>query len=433
MRQKFLKYVFRSSIGMIGISIYLLADTFFISLSAGADGLTVLNLTLPLYGLIFAIGAMIGIGAATRYTIHRQQGKDSSRYFTEALLWQVICALPFMLIGLLAPQGYLRLMGGDEGIVALGTPYARIVFIGAPLFMANYTFTAFARNDHATGKAMVATLSGSFFNIVFDYLLMFPLKMGLVGAAAATALSPLVTILVTLTHYLGPECHIEIHRPHLSPRVLLLFSQLGFSAFIGEISSAITTTVFNFLLLRAVGNVGVAAYGVIANLSLVAVALFNGIAQGVQPLLSKAYGRGEQGHVRKLLQYGMITAACAEGLILLISRVFNERLVAVFNSEANAQLAVYAQRGMKLYFLGFLLAGINILMVNYFSAVGKARKAFLSSILRGVIAIVICAAGMSVLFGIDGIWLSFLASEAVTFAAVLIMTVKSRDDRDPEL
>ena len=136
MKQQFYKYVFQNVAGMIGISIYILADTFFISVSAGADGITVLNLVLPLYGLIFALGSMIGIGSATRYAIKKAQGReDIDFYFTHSLTWQILISTPFILLGLFAPGNYLGFMGGDAGIIALGTDYVRIVLLFTPFFM----------------------------------------------------------------------------------------------------------------------------------------------------------------------------------------------------------------------------------------------------------------------------------------------------------
>ena len=104
MTKKFLKFVLQSVAGMVGVSVYILADTFFISIHSGADGLTVLNLVLPIYGLIYAIGAMIGIGSATRYAIRKATGdKNINFYFTHALLWDIIVSIPFILLGIIAP------------------------------------------------------------------------------------------------------------------------------------------------------------------------------------------------------------------------------------------------------------------------------------------------------------------------------------------
>ena len=183
--KQFFKYVSQNIFGLLGTSCYILADTYFISQAAGTDGVTLLNLCLPIYNFIFAIGSMIGLGAATRYAILRAQGEEraAQRYFSNAVFCACLLAVPFVLVGIFCPGTLLRLMGGDAGIVALGIPYARIFLLFTPFFMCNYIVSAFVRNDGAPSLAMVATLSGSLFNVVFDYIFMFPMGLGLAGAA----------------------------------------------------------------------------------------------------------------------------------------------------------------------------------------------------------------------------------------------------------
>lgn len=204
-------------------------------------------------------------------------------------------------------------------------------------------------------------------------------------------------------------------------RHLLSCCQLGISAFVGEISSAVITTVFNMLLLNLAGNIGVAAYGVVANYSIVAVSVFNGLAQGTQPLFSESYGAGNSKDVHKILRYGILTCLIVEALVVICAWGMTNTLIAIFNSEQNLQLITYAQSGMRLYFLGFLLAGINILLVSYFSAVDDSLPAIVGSVMRGAVAITICAILLSRWFGIDGVWISFLASEILTFVTILVL------------
>ncbi len=421
MFRKFFKYVTQSMAGMIGISIYILADTFFISLNSGADGLTVLNLILPVYGVLYAIGAMTGIGSATRYRIVKSKGDKADHYFGQSLMWSILLSIPFILCGILFPANLLKMLGADADLVKLGTTYLRIVLLGAPFFMSNYTFTAFTRNDDAPSRAMLASIIGSLFNIVFDYIFMFPLKMGLAGAALATALSPVVTMSVCSTHLFSKKSQVPIHLSMPSIRHLISCCQLGISAFVGEISSAVITAVFNVLLLNLAGNIGVAAYGVVANYSIVAVSILNGLAQGTQPLFSESYGAGNSRDVHRLLRYSILTCLIVEALIVLCAWGMTDTLIAIFNSEQNLQLVAYAQTGMRLYFLGFLLAGINILLVSYFSAVDDSLPAIVGSIMRGAVAITVCAILLSRWFGINGVWMSFLASEILTFVTILIL------------
>ena len=413
---------------MMGQSVYILADTFFISVSSGADGLAVLNLILPVFGIMFAIGSMIGIGSATRYGISRAKGEAADHYFTQSVSWAIIFSIPFVLVGIFLPDKFLALLGADAGLVELGKTYLRIILIFAPFFMCNYSVTAFARNDHATSTVMAGSLAGSAFNIVFDYIFIFPAGLGFSGAALATAFCPCVTMLVCSTHYFSKKCNISFMWKKLSVRHLISCCQLGVSAFVGEISSAVITFIFNMLILGLTGSTGVAAYGVVANLSLVGMAIMNGMAQGAQPLISESFGKGAFDDVKKLLGWALKSVSVVE--IFLVSLVwgFTDPFIAVFNSENNQLLQQYAHTGLRLYFLGFLFAGVNIMLVAYFSATANARPAIIGSLLRGAIAIGICAVVLAKILGMNGVWLSFLASEVITFAVILILS-KHKENR----
>jgi len=412
--KQFFKYVSQNIFGLLGTSCYILADTYFIAQAAGTDGVTLLNLCLPIYNLIFAFGSMIGLGAATRYAILRAQ-----RYFSNAIFSVCILAVPFMLVGIFRPDGLLRLMGGDADIVALGMNYARIFLMFTPFFMCNYVVASFVRNDGDPSLAMVATLSGSLFNVVFDYIFIFPMGLGLPGAALATAISPILSIAVCSAHFIKKSNTITFVRKAPSVRLLAQSCQLGISGFVGELSSGVTTTVFNFLLLRLAGNVAVAAYGVVANFALVATAIFNGVAQGAQPLVSQCYGKNEMAGARKLLLLGCGTALGLAALLYGVVFGYTDALTALFNSENSALMAVFAHSGMRIYFVGYFFAGCNIVAAGYLGAVNRPAEASITSLCRGMVAIVVCSLVLSALFGMNGVWAAFPVSEAIT----LVLTV----------
>ena len=171
MLKKFIKYVSQNMLGMVGMSVYILADTYFISVAVGADGITALNLVLPIYNIIFAIGAMMGVGSAIRFVVERnKKSPDADGYFFHALVWAFIISLFFIFVGLFLPDKLIALLGGDTQIVATGKNYTRIFMCFAPFFMWNYICNAFVRNDGNPSIAMSATLFSSLFNIVFDYI-----------------------------------------------------------------------------------------------------------------------------------------------------------------------------------------------------------------------------------------------------------------------
>ena len=420
--KQFFKYVSQNIFGLLGTSCYILADTYFIAQAAGTDGVTLLNLCLPIYNLIFAFGSMIGLGAATRYAILRAQGDArAQRYFSNAIFSVCILAVPFMLVGIFRPDGLLRLMGGDADIVALGMNYARIFLMFTPFFMCNYVVASFVRNDGDPSLAMVATLSGSLFNVVFDYIFIFPMGLGLPGAALATAISPILSISVCSAHFIKKSNTITFVRKAPSVRLLAQSCQLGISGFVGELSSGVTTTVFNFLLLRLAGNVAVAAYGVVANFALVATAIFNGVAQGAQPLVSQCYGKNEMAGARKLLLPGCGTALGLAALLYGVVFGYTDALTALFNSENSALMAAFAHSGMRIYFVGYFFAGCNIVAAGYLGAVNRPAEASITSLCRGMVAIVVCSLVLSALFGMNGVWAAFPVSEAITLALTVFL------------
>ena len=420
--KQFFKYVSQNIFGLLGTSCYILADTYFIAQAAGTDGVTLLNLCLPIYNLIFAFGSMIGLGAATRYAILRAQGDArAQRYFSNAIFSVCILAVPFMLVGIFRPDGLLRLMGGDADIVALGMNYARIFLMFTPFFMCNYVVASFVRNDGDPSLAMVATLSGSLFNVVFDYIFIFPMGLGLPGAALATAISPILSIAVCSAHFIKKSNTITFVRKAPSVRLLAKSCQLGISGFVGELSSGVTTTVFNFLLLRLAGNVAVAAYGVVANFALVATAIFNGVAQGAQPLVSQCYGKNEMAGARKLLLLGCGTALGLAALLYGVVFGYTDALTALFNSENSALMAAFAHSGMRIYFVGYFFAGCNIVAAGYLGAVNRPAEASITSLCRGMVAIVVCSLVLSALFGMNGVWAAFPVSEAITLALTVFL------------
>lgn len=422
MEKQLRRYLLPNILAMIGTSCYILADTFFISLSQGPNGITALNLVLPLYGLIFALGSMIGIGSATRYALGKgSNAPDYHLYFSNSIVWTLLVGAVFVALGVAVPDGVLRLMGADDTILQVGHNYIRIVLCFAPLFMLNFTCTAFVRNDGAPRIAMAATLLSGLFNILFDYLLMFPLGLGMTGAALATGFSPVVSMSICLLHYLSPRNTIRLTPTLPSLRRLLSACQLGVVAFVGEMSSGVTTMVFNFILLHLAGNAAVAAYGIVANIALVGVALFNGISQGLQPLASACHGSGDTQGQSRIYRHSMFIGLCVSAVVVAVVVTFAGSLVAVFNSQHSAQLADYAIPGLRLYFLGFLFAGANIVKSGFYSATGRGRESSILALCRGVVAIVAFAFLLSHLFGITGVWLAFPAAELFTLLLGLVL------------
>ena len=267
----FMKYASLSVMAMIAMSCYILADTFFVSQGLGTRGLAALNLAIPAYNFIHGTGLMLGMGGATRFSILKSQDADreANRMYTVTLYLSLIFSVLFVLTGLFLSGGLARLLGADPAVFDMTNTYLKVLLLFSPAFILNDVLLCFVRNDGNPQLAMAATITGSLSNIVLDYVFIFPCGMGIFGAVFATGLAPVIGILVMAPHWLKRDKGFHIISTGLPARAAGITLSLGFPSLLAQLSSGIVMIVFNTIILGLLGNTGVAAYGVIANISLV--------------------------------------------------------------------------------------------------------------------------------------------------------------------
>lgn len=413
--QEFGKYVSQSVLSQLGVSCYILADTYFISKGVGADGLTALNLAIPVFSVMNGCGFMLGIGSGTKYGIMKGTGneKRGDVLFTSSLCVVTVLAVIFMLIGLLAADPITVLVGANAEVYDMTRTYLQVILLFSPMFMINNLLGAMIRNDGNTSLAMTAMLSGCLFNIVFDYIFVFPMGLGLFGAVLATAVAPIISILILLQHFVKKKNQFRLIRVRPDVRLVASAAGLGVPSLVTEVSSGLVIAVFNLLILGLAGNVGVAAYGVVANISIVVIAIYNGIAQGVQPLLSREYGRSQEKNVHRFLSWEMMLTVIL-AMVIYVGIYWNADVIAmIFNSGRDMDLQRIAVEGLKIYFTACPFVGANILLAIYFAATDQAAPAQMISLLRGLIVIIPLAFIMANVAGLTGVWMTFPLTELV--------------------
>ena len=413
--QEFGKYVSQSVLSQLGVSCYILADTYFISKGVGADGLTALNLAIPVFSVMNGCGFMLGIGSGTKYGIMKGTGneKRGDVLFTSSLCVVTVLAVIFMLIGLLAADPITVLVGANAEVYDMTRTYLQVILLFSPMFMINNLLGAMIRNDGNTSLAITAMLSGCLFNIVFDYIFVFPMGLGLFGAVLATAVAPIISILILLQHFVKKKNQFRLIRVRPDVRLVASAAGLGVPSLVTEVSSGLVIAVFNLLILGLAGNVGVAAYGVVANISIVVIAIYNGIAQGVQPLLSREYGRSQEKNVHRFLGWAMMLTVIL-AMVIYVGIYWNADVIAmIFNSGRDMDLQRIAVEGLKIYFTACPFVGANILLAIYFAATDQAAPAQMISLLRGLIVIVPLAFIMANVAGLTGVWMTFPLTELV--------------------
>ncbi|ABX43805.1 MATE family efflux transporter [Lachnoclostridium phytofermentans] len=426
--KNFVKYSSLNVLGMLGLSCYILADTFFVSKGLGANGLAALNLAIPIYSFIHGSGLMLGMGGATGYSIKSSQNEtDSANHiFTNTVFLALGFAVIFFILGLFYSERIVMLLGGEGEVLHMSKTYLQVILLFAPMFLLNNVLLCFVRNDGSPQLSMIAMLGGSFSNIVLDYVFMFPLEMGIFGAVLATGLAPVISILILSPFFFRKKNCFHLTKCNLSMTLISGIVSSGIPSLITEVSSGIVMIVFNIIILRLQGNVGIAAYGIIANLSLVVVSIYTGIAQGIQPLISSNYGSGKRENVQAILRYAMISMLVVSGIVYLTIALRAPQIASIFNSEKNEILQSIAVKGLKIYFTACVFAGFNIIISVYFTSTDYARPAHIISILRGFLIIIPLAFLLSALGGMLGVWLVFPAAELIVANIGIMLYLVSR-------
>ncbi len=424
--REFFKYSLLNVMGMIGLSCYILADTLFIAKGLGTNGLAALNIAIPVYSFIYGLGLMVAIGAATRYSIlkHNNEKLNTDNVFSQSLIFSMLLSVLFVVLGVFFSVPVAKILGASENIIEITAEYLKIIFIFTPAFMLNSLLQSFIRNDDNPRLAMAAMLLGSFSNIVLDYFFVIEFKLGMQGAAFATGIAPLIGIFISSFHFIKKKNNFKFIKTSLRLETIRDMMSLGTGTLINELSSGIVIMTLNIIIMKISGDIGVAAYAVIANIAVVVIAIFTGIAQGIQPLISSSYGKNDVKSIGKIYKYGIIMSIVFSVIIYVVSFVFAEPITMLFNSENNAQLTKIAVEGIRIYFTAFLFAGINLITSIFFSSIDKPKQSITISLLRAIIVIIPTALIMSSLFGMQGVWLSLPISEMITFVIAIIIFLK---------
>ena len=419
--REFLKYVSFSILGMLGLSFYILIDTYFVANRLGTEGIAALNLALPVYNFLHGCGLMTGIGGAAKYSIYKGQKNENAKItFTNSVYFALILAIIFVLTGVFFSEKISVLLGADKVLFPMTNIYMKVILIFSPAFLFNNVLINYVRNDGSPKLCTVAMISGSLMNVLLDYVFMYPMKLGMFGAVLATGFSPLTSISILSLHFIKKKNNFVFVKT--KPQIKLMLSQasLGLSSLVSEVSSGVAIIVFNFIFLKFLGNTGVAAYAIVANWALVLVAMCNGLAQGAQPLFSKTYGSGDMHKLKKYLKYAFIFLAAMFVVIYLGVLFATTPLTAIFNAENDAKLQKIGELGMRLYFAAAPFIGGNILFSIYFASTDKAFPSHIIALLRGIVIIIPVAFMMAAFGGITGVWLTFLITESIVFVIAVI-------------
>lgn len=414
-RQLFFHYLIPAICGTMVTSIYVLADTIFIGKRLGATALAALNISLPIYNIFFGLGLLSGVGGSVLMSICRgkSQKEEGNTYFTTALLLNFALLLISMTVCVLFMEDIAWLLGGTEETLPYIMDYLPYIIWGMGTYFFSSFLQTFIRNDGAPKLAMNGVIAGGVTNIVLDYIFLYPMNMGMKGAALATVLGSSLTVVILCTHFFTKKNQLKFTLKGFHPSFLQKIIGNGFTSFVIEAASGFTIFIFNLQLIRYLGNTGVSVYGIICNTALVVICLCKGIEQAAQPILSINHGAGLSSRILKVQSLSLKTSVIICTLPVLLG-LFVPNLFTYIFLEPTSKILTLAAPAIRIYFTGFLFLGINMVFICYFQSVAKSVQSLSLCLLRGCILVVAFVYILPVFFGSTGIWLAFPAAEFLT-------------------
>jgi len=428
-----LKYAIPAVVGTMVNALYNIVDRIFIGQGVGAMAISGLTLTLPILIFLQAFGMLIGIGAATRISIHlgrKQQGmaeKVLGNAFVLSLLLSALTLTPCMIW----MDELLLAFGGSEQTIPYAKDYLYIAIPGNIFATLNFNFSAVMRASGYPKRSMFAMMIGAFSNVILDAVFIFVLDMGIRGAAIATVISMMISAVFVLSHFINPASLLRFkrHTYRLQWPVIWGIISIGIAPFAMQLASSLVNVILNHSLKTYGGDLAIGANGIVSSIGMLLVMLNIGIAQGMQPIIGYNYGAGLQKRVLETLKIVIIVATGITGTGFLCAVLFPEWMVRAFTNDP--EMTAISANGLRLMLLAFLPVGSQIAITQFFQSIGIAWKSMFLSLSRQFLFLIPAILILPPIFGLDGVWLAGPVSDlAAAVAAWLFLAFHIKNMRN---
>lgn len=413
--KKLLRFTFPSIIMMVFTSIYGVVDGFFVSNFVGKTPFAAVNFIMPFLMILGTVGFMFGTGGSALIAITMGAGdkERAKRLFSLFIYVSAICGILIGALGIVVIRPVAAWLGAEGELLDNCVVYGRIILAVLPALILQYEFQSFFITAEKPKLGLAVTVAAGVANMVLDALFVGVLRWGLVGAAAATAISQSVGGIIPLIYFGRPNTSLlRLTRTKFDGRALLKACANGSSELMSNISMSVVGMLYNIQLMKYAGEDGVAAYGVLMYVNMIFLAAFIGYSVGVAPVIGYHYGAGNHGELKGLLKKSLVLigifsvgmVALAEGLARPLALIF---------VGYDPELLDMTLRGFLVYSFSFLFAGLAIYGSSFFTALGNGLVSALISFLRTLVFQVAAVLIFPLIWGLDGIWFSIVAAELV--------------------
>lgn len=425
-KKQFYQFVIPSIGAMLVTGLYFVVDGIFVGRGIGTGALAAVNIAVPYISILTSISMMITMGGATITSIHFGKGENekANKTFNLSLIMIAIFSTAMTLISVSFPETIATLLGASDLLLQDTATYIRYYVLFGVFFCGSMTLSAFVRNDGNPHLAFWGMIMGAVSNVFLDWLFIFPLKMGVMGAAIASGLGQLLACIVLASHFAAKKGSLKLTRPTADKQLFNQILKVGAPEFVTQMSQPVTILCYNYLVLGAFGEIGVSAFSVISYLLVIVIGVFTGLAQGIQPLLSKSYGEGNQQKEQFFFHKGLTLNLLLAIIVYGIMFFFGKEIIAVFNRDS--QLIKIAYECISVYGVSFLFASVNIVFTIYYLATKRTGQAIMIAVIRSFISNTVFIFLIPALFGVKAIWAGMIVAEALVTVIAIVSRKRNK-------
>ena len=401
-----LKFAFPSIIMMIFMSLYSIVDGFFIAQYVDSMALSAANIVYPAVSILLAVGIMFGTGgsAVVAAKIGQEKQEEANRNFSALTLTTLIIGILGAVLGNLFCRQICSLLGATPVLMDYGTAYLRTILSFAPVCLLQALFQSFFVTAGRPGLGLSLTVSAGITNMLLDYLFVVPLHLGVAGAALATGLGQCIPAVAGILYFTFARKGLRFTRPEFSKGLLSTSCFNGSSEMVSNLSAAVVTYLFNMLMLKFEGEIGVAAITAILYGQFLFVALYLGYSIGVAPVFSFNYGSRNKQRLIRLYRISIRFVVVSSVIIALVAAFGSPVISAVFMQKGTYGFEL-TRHGGYLFSIAYLFCGTNIVASGIFTALSDGKTSALISFLRTFVFIVLSALLQPLVLGTNGVWL----------------------------
>lgn len=426
--KRLLRFVVPSIAMMVFTSIYGVVDGLFVSNFVGKTAFASLNLVMPFIMILGGMGFMIGTGGSALVVKELGAGNEekAEKYFSLMIAFTIALGAILTAIGVVFIRPVARFLGATEQMMDDCVLYGRIVTAFTVSFMLQNVFQSFLTSAERPKLGLAVTVAAGLTNAALDAVFILVFKWGLAGAALATGIGQCVGGIIPLVYFLRPNTSLlRLCVPKIEIRPIINACTNGSSELMSNISSSVVSMLYNFQLMRLVGEDGVSAYGVLMYVQFIFIAIAIGYIVGCAPIISYNYGSGNREELKNLLFKSTVLMAI-NGVVLTALALILARPLAHIFVGYNAKLFELTCHAFKLFAFSFVLAGFNIFASGFFTALNNGGISAAISFLRTLIFQSTAIIVLPEILGIDGIWLAVGAAELFAFVISVMFIFSKR-------